>query len=192
MKYVVILLLLTTCGYQRSRGPQGEPGTSGKPCSVSEDGIISCPDGTSYTMPVVRDGTDGADGADGVDGEMGPAGEIGPTGETGPSGQDGIAGADGTDGASCSVDSNGLVSCTDGSSYQLPNREVSVIDPCGDGSGVDEVLLRIDEVVLRVNERSIGGGNKKYYLSQAAAGTYVTSDAQACSYTVAVDGSVAW
>lgn len=67
---------------------------------------IVCP----TSEAVVYDGTAGVDG---VDGET----IVGPQGERG---EQGLPGSSGQDGTSCTVTDAGLVTCTDGSSYQLP------------------------------------------------------------------------
>lgn len=73
-----------------------------------EGGVkITCPDSEA----VVYDGAAGATGTAGADGADGKDGAAGEAGATGPAGQDGT---------SCSVSGNGLVSCTDGTQYQLP------------------------------------------------------------------------
>ncbi len=71
-----------------------------EPCTISDDGVITCPDGTSANVR-------GADGAAGADGENGADGA---DGVDGAPGADGENGADGTDGSS--VDT--LVPCAGG------------------------------------------------------------------------------
>lgn len=59
-------------------------GCASEPCTVSEEGVITCPDGTTTDLsgPDGAAGANGLDGVDGADGEQGPAGPAGPD-ETG-------------------------------------------------------------------------------------------------------------
>jgi hypothetical protein len=96
-------------------------GTNGKDGTDGVDGA---------TGDTGASGKDGADGAAGSDGATGPAGPTGPAGEQGPvgaqgeAGPQGVAGQDGQDGTSCSVSTAGVVSCTDGTSFDLSNLNV--------------------------------------------------------------------
>jgi len=90
-----ICIALSACG---SEGPQGQ---NGAPCSVTKntDGsaTITCPDGTTVTVPP---------------GATGPGGEAGLDGDSGPKGDPGDSGV------SCSIVDNGdgtkTITCTDG------------------------------------------------------------------------------
>lgn len=178
--YTLIALGLAACGQQNHTRviheyepmPEQSPAPS---CSVSEEGLLTCPDGSIYQVPA---GPAGIDGKQGEPGEAGVAGRDGVDGMAGTDGQDGIDGQDGTAGTN---GTNGV----DGAGWV-------VVDPCGDGSGLDEVLLKLGNVVLRENTRSVGGGNTKEYMTQLTAGSYTTKDVQACVFSVAADGTVTW
>jgi hypothetical protein len=132
VRYVTTIVLLTAiaCGteqepekervYVTRVSPSPVPGNDGNSCSVSDTGLITCTDGTSYQV------------SNGADGEtiVGPSGEPGPAGDSivGPQGPAGDAGIAGT---SCSVNNSGLVSCTDGSSYQIPDPVDGAVGPMG-------------------------------------------------------------
>lgn len=57
------------------------------------------------------------------------------------------------------------------------------IDPCGDGPGPDEILLVL-------SDGSIVAWYKDLGLSYLEPGTYQTTDAQACVFTVTTNGEV--
>jgi hypothetical protein len=63
-----------------------------------------------------------------------------------------------------------------------------MIDPCGDGPGFDEVILRLGNGGLMAH--FAGGGNLQF-LTVLPDGNYITSDNQACYFTVA-SGVVSW
>lgn len=54
-------------------------GCASEPCTVSEDGVVTCPDGTSANLRGAdgAPGTNGTNGTDGVDGPQGPEGPAG-------------------------------------------------------------------------------------------------------------------
>jgi hypothetical protein len=99
MKHVLLLALIAVgCGRYHTKH-KGDPGTS---CTTRQDSVgvfVECTDGTDSFIPFPKDGETGA---------TGPQGEtvVGPVGEAG---------------SSCSVSNSGLVTCTDGSSYQIEN-----------------------------------------------------------------------
>ena len=96
---------------------------------------------------------DGAQGDTGERGESGVAGERGERGESGDNGLDGLDGLDGTDGI------------------------LSVVDPCGDGQGPDEVVIFTDSGVLAWYN-NVG-------LSVLAENvTYQTTDNQKCLFRI--------
>lgn len=58
-----------------------------------------------------------------------------------------------------------------------------IIDPCGDGAGFDEVLLRLsDGQIISYFEQ----GNKRF-LTSLPPGNYRTTDQQACNFTITND-----
>lgn len=65
---------------------------------------------------------------------------------------------------------------------------VEFIDPCGDGPGFDEVLLKTATGQYVAYFES--GGNR--FLSLLSAGSYATTDASACHFTVHANGTVTW
>lgn len=88
----------------------------------------------------------------------------GPEGKQGPQGEAGQAGKDGNDAVA------------------------ELIDPCGDGPGYDEVLIRYDSGELVAYFESGG----KRFLSVIGEGSYVTTDQQACNFSVDAEGNVSW
>jgi len=65
---------------------------------------------------------------------------------------------------------------------------VALIDPCGDGAGFDEILLKLQNGTLIAYFES--GSNR--HLSVLPAGSYRTTDAQNCNFTVSSSGVVSW
>ena len=95
MKAVLLAVLLTGCGVYSSKikPREGKPGTS---CSTTQDSVgvyVKCTDGTESFIPFPEDGES----------------IVGPKGDTGEAG------------SSCSVNDSGLLTCTDGSSFQVEN-----------------------------------------------------------------------
>lgn len=101
---IIILLLVSSCGYKQKQGDpgptgatgatgaQGLPGvngTNGKdavPCSVSPvsgGALVSCPDGTTS---LVTNGVNGVNGLDGINGTDGLNGTNGTNGSNGTNG----------------------------------------------------------------------------------------------------------
>lgn len=98
----------------------------------------------------------------------GKDGEVGPKGDTvvGPQGEPGVDGAD----------------------APLPDSAISeIIDPCGDGAGFDEVILKL------VNGKFMAYFQQGRYrfLGLLTDGTYRTTDAQRCVFTIA-NGELTW
>lgn len=90
----------------------------------------------------------------------------GPRGDTGEPGKTvvGPPGRDGADGQDCFTE---------------------IIDPCGDGPGVDEVLIRMCSNDVIAWYLGIG-------LVEITTGVWQTTDAQACRFEIFMDGSVSW
>lgn len=98
------------------------------------------------------------------------------------------------------VSNGALITCTDGSQSLILNGTdgvdgvdapvsgtiTEVIDPCGDGPGFDEVILRlgVDQLVAYFEQ----GGDR--FLSILTPGNYSTTDSQSCPFTVNSDFSV--
>jgi hypothetical protein len=95
-------------------------------------------------------------------GEPGPRGRPGAQGEAGAKGQPGQPGADAV---------------------------IEVIDPCGNESGHDEILIRLSNGKIY---GSLAGAKKRDYLVEMLPGDYVTSDEQQCKYVVTETGEVVW
>lgn len=93
----------------------------------------------------------------------GPSGATGQQGKTivGPPGRDG---ADGEDGQDCFTE---------------------IIDPCGDGPGVDEIVIRMCTQQNIAWYLGIG-------LVQIGAGNWVTTDQQACVFHIDATGNISW
>lgn len=61
-----------------------------------------------------------------------------------------------------------------------------LIDPCGDGPGHDEVILRMtDGTLISYFEQS-----NRRFLTKLGAGNYKTTDQQGCLFTILPDGSI--
>lgn len=96
-------------------------------------------------------------------------------------------------GSSCTtsqVPEGALIECTDGTSALVPNGQngsssiVNVVDPCGDGSGPDEILLVMDNGQVIAWYQNLG-------LSVLQPNQqYRTTDAQQCRFQVDVNGNV--
>lgn len=163
------------------QGPRGAPGTSGRDGAQGDKGDT------------------GGTGAQGLPGTAGAAGEKGDTGAAGPAGANGV---NGTDGTSCSVTqvSNGAVILCGTSSAVIFNGTdgingqdgqdapptawtvTEVRDPCGDSTGPDEILLKM-----------ANGQYVAWYLNLGLVvltpGTWQTTDASHCAFTINADGS---
>jgi collagen type VII alpha len=197
LKLVLLLSLVTGCGSDLDFtnkpgedgkdgksivGPTGKvglPGTDSEPCSVSDTGLVSCPDGSSYQIPAGVSGQPGKDGLDGAAGEPGQAG------------------------TSCTVqavDNGAVISCSDGTSVVVLNGSdgtdgtvgaysiVGMIDPCGDQPGFDELLLRLADGSLIAH---YSHGNKQF-LTVIGPGSYQTTDGHSCNFTVTQTLDVTW
>jgi hypothetical protein len=123
-------------------------------------------------------------------------------GKTGASGKDGTNGVNGKDGSSCHVNSvsNGaIITCDDGTQSIVMNGEkgdngtngispvLETIDPCGNGTGFDEVIIKTSSGFIAYFE----DGSKRF-LAKLDVGSYRTTDQQACRFSVNVDGSITW
>lgn len=150
--------------------------TTASTCSVTdvEDGaLVSCPDGTSEYV------YDGANGADGKDGEKGDKGDTGEQGLPGENGKDGVDGQDGEQGPMGPVGPQGPsgLSNTPG----LTGYIVGYIDPCGDSTGLDEILFVLSDGKYAAWYFNVG-------MVVLTDGTYKTTDAQACHFTISNNG----
>lgn len=124
-------------------------------------------------------GQDGRDGRNGEDGIQGPQGETGATGDTGLDGRDGEDGANGRDGTDGLNGSNG----TDGK-----DAVIEIINPCGQQSELDEVILRFNEDTLYA---VFFDGKKLAFMTILVDGDYTTTDGTECKFSVK-EGEVIW
>ena len=111
---------------------------------------------------------------DGAQGDTGERGESGVAGERGERGESGVAGTTGSQGERGESGDNGLdgLDGLDGTDGIL-----SVVDPCGDGQGPDEVVIFTDSGVLAWYN-NVG-------LSVLAENvTYQTTDNQKCLFRI--------
>lgn len=165
--------------------PDGRAGTD---CSIvdNQNGTKTITCGSSTA--VVYDGINGQDGEDGDscsisdttngaeitcggsnpvvirDGEKGEKGDRGPRGRRG---RQGPAGQDATPG---------------------PVGISEVIDPCGDGNGPDEVLLKLNNGTVLVYFED--GGRR--FLSILQPGSYQTTDRQRCRFSIDASGNITY
>ena len=125
-----------------------------RPICFLEDGIVFCGDAT-FDL-------------DSLQGPPGPQGEPGIAGIDGKDGVDGIDGLDGVDGAKGEPGDPGLIT--------------SMIDPCGDSPGQDEVLFILSD-----------GRHAAWYLDVGLViltdGTYQTTDKQKCRFRISEGGT---
>lgn len=97
----------------------------------------------------------------------------------------------------CSIEA-GVIICPDGSESPLPQNGVDgrdgqdgtdgvdgrdgtlvdVIDPCGDGPGVDEVLLQFNDGLILAWYKDLG------FSVLTEGNNYQTTDAQKCKFTI--------
>lgn len=156
---IVILLLLTSCGYD-TQGPQGAPGAKGD---------------TGSQGPAGAQGEVGLQGPQGQTGSQGPQGEIGlqgPVGSQGQQGIQGVAGANGTNG------SNG-VNGTNGANGTVIAPIKFCNNPPTYPSIFPEYGLCIDNVLYGVY--SANGG----FLAQLPNGSYSSNGINSsCSFTI--------
>jgi hypothetical protein len=159
-------------------------------CALLVAALCSC-------MPVA--GPRGIKGDKG-DNIVGPPGNDGHDGLNGHDGSNGNAGANGNDGSSCSVnqtETGAIISCTDGTGAVIMNGKdgepsiygiKELIDPCGHGPGFNEVLLRLNngDILAHFSSGSL------QFLSIIGPGNYMTTDAQACHFSINPDKSVVW
>ncbi len=165
---LLCFLALTACGQTTTlsvsplpQGPKGDKGDKGDQGIPGLNGV-SC-----NVSPIVGGAivacTDGTAAyiADGAKGDKG---------DTGDAGQDG---QNGQDGAPAPVN---------------PYAITSVIDPCGDQAGFDEVLLKLANGTILAHYSD----GAKQFLVTIGTGNYVTTDGNACYFSVHNDGSVTW
>jgi hypothetical protein len=115
--------------------------------------------------------------------------------------EDGKDGRNGVDGRNCIVTqltngaeiqcggSNAIV--LNGTDGIVPNNNYGIaelIDPCGDGPGFDEVILRLNNGILLAHYSS--GGYE--FLTIVSQGNYVTTDKQKCNFHVDYNGNISY
>jgi hypothetical protein len=187
MRYLILIVLLVT--YIGCKEEEGKETESCRVTDLGDEVMIECPD----QDPVyVQHGEDG---------------EQGPQGEKGDKGEQGETGADGRDGESCTVTETiegAIIECN-GSQVTIYNGEdgedgkdgidgvdgvdgnnasIEIIDPCGTNPDIyNEILIKFDETTYIAYFQS---GNKRH-LAQIKPGTYVTTDAEKCRFTITED-----
>lgn len=67
-----------------------------------------------------------------------------------------------------------------------------LVDPCGDGSGWDEVLLRLGDGRLVAYFESAQNANANRFLTVLSAGSYQTTDAQHCHFSVSASNVLSY
>lgn len=205
----------TVVGPPGERGHAGAPGASCTVSAANNGAIIACPDGSVTLVTNGNNGANGTNGQDGASivGPQGGSCEVvqnegsaiiscsdGTSAQI-TNGKDGLQGLPGHAGASCTVGTgptNGAtIQCSDGSSATISNGAIGpqgpaglnaileVIDPCGDETDFDEVLLRLaDNTLIAIIE------SKHDYATVIRPGTYRTSDGTNCIFTVTADGRI--
>lgn len=193
--------IVTVAGPQ---GPAGGVGPSGPGGRTGDTGGVG---------PAGRDGTDGTTGPAGADGLPGANGDQGETGAVGPIGPAGANGENGSSCSATQAIGGVLISCTDGTSAVLldgptgprgdtgekgdsgsngvdglnapptPYTVTEMIDPCGDQTAYDEILMRLanDQLVAHFSSGSLE------FLTVIPPGNYVTTDGTHCHFTVDID-----
>jgi len=175
-------------------GEAGKPGIPGTGCTVTAavgGAIISCADGTSA---IVLDGAPGVDGINGTNGTNGIDGTNGVNGRDGLDGRDGIDGINGTNGTNGVDGINGTngadgLNGTDGlDAPPTPYTVTEMVDPCGDESQFDEILLRLanNQLVAHFSSGALE------FLTIIGPGNYTTTDGTGCTFTIHNDMTVTW
>lgn len=174
-------------GVTGSSGPSGRSGTSCTVVQGLQEQTLSCTDGTEVT---IHDGLEGEAGEQGIPGTPGADGrsivfsltDAGVLCENG--GSVFMVAYDDNDNAVLDVlEDSGLASavvCSGSDGEDAPPTEftpVGLIDPCLDGAGQDEVLLLLGSGDIMAWYYNLG-------LSVLPDGSYITTDTQACHFTV--------
>lgn len=201
-KIFMVLFLTTACG-PLGRDINDSYGcmTQGEHCDESSttDGHGDGNDPQVVQGPVGPVGRPGTDGKVGSSGATGPQGAQGESGATGPQGAPGVGcsvsqavgGALITCGATSVVVLDGAAGTngTDGQDAPpTPYTVTEMLDPCGDESGYDEILLRLANGALIAHYAS----GSQQFLTSIGPGNYVTTDGHSCYFTVNSDMSVTW
>jgi hypothetical protein len=69
-----------------------------------------------------------------------------------------------------------------------PYTVSEIVDPCGDGPGYDEVILRMENGVLMAHYAD----GVRQFLTVIGPGTYATTDGTGCIFTITPTGEVNW
>lgn len=178
-----VLLTMCSCGARR-KGPEGIVGPTGAAGNNGQDGIslvvdisdlelesgVACKQ-TDIYQDIDRDSAVSAadifnNGFLICDGAVGAAGQDGSDGQDGEDGQEGL-------------DAN--------TAYSI----VDIVDPCGDGAGFDEVLLKLADgrYVASLSENKNG---KNTRLSVLTEGSYETTDDTGCHFAIDAFGDISW
>lgn len=203
-----IILLVTTFSIGCSRttrltgipGEDGTDGSNGLSCAVVQldDGAnVVCEDGSVAMISNGQDGTNGKNGVNGTDGEDGLTSllrleKIDSVSASICPSESGLLVEAGLDSNRDSTLQAGEVNQTsivcDGLDVEAPEYNiVETINPCGDDTTFNEILLRLANGTLVAYFAGSGG-----FLTPIPPGNYVTTDAASCPFTVNSDLSVTW
>ncbi len=163
------------------------------------DGLQGQQGATGATGAAGPQGEQGAVGETGAQGNPGDVGQQGGKGDTGETGTAGPGGSPGSPGQGCTVQQqvNGaLITCgvssvlvtngingEDGEDLAAGDYSIAeIIDPCGATPGVNEILLKLGNGKYVAWYQSVGN-------VVLPPGSYHTTDASSCPFTIAADGS---
>ena len=171
-------------------GPKGDDGYSAVFLITDS---LTCPTGGKLLLVatdtnrngeldlVADSGLQSADICNGAVGDQGEKGDTGDTGDTGAQGEKGDKGDQGDQGQKGDTGSQGPAGQ---SAPVTPFSAVTIVDPCGDKSGVyDEVLLKLaDGTILASFSDDVNGKNTRFSLLNP--GSYMTTDSSRCFFTI--------
>jgi hypothetical protein len=159
--------------YNGKNGKDGSDGVAGTSCSISSENFgatITCEDGSTVDIQ---------DGLNGENGNQGPEGATGKDGES-CSIADAVNGAVITCGSDSAVVLDGQAGVDGADGLDAVNPVISLVDPCGDSPGFDEVLLQLsDGTFVAYFEQG-----EYRFLSIISDGNYRTTDAQQCYFRI--------
>ena len=73
---------------------------------------------------------------------------------------------------------------------QSENPVVDYVDPCGDGNGYDEILMKTRDGSYVAYFQSGNGNNQRRHLTVLSPGSYRTTDQQQCNFTIDSSGNL--
>lgn len=116
---------------------------------------------------------------DSIRGQDGESGDRGSSGTDGLTGRDGIDGEQGTQGIQGEVGPSG---------ENGEDAIVEIIDPCGQETTYDEVLVRFSNDLLY----AVYYDGTHAFFAELVSGTYITTDGTDCKFEVTEEGDVIW